>query len=313
MSAESLILSLQNTQQTTALLTASSIVTAIALYSLISAASVSVPFIADQIVFNAALRGKRFRLLFLGLLAASNASRMLFCFAQLFVTDSTVQWNETLFLIPPLLFFSTFTVILSLWSELIFQDDLRRFPASQLAVFLNGTLYLGFLVITLINHFQGQSFLRESLNLIAGYDALAACICIVCGCVICKKICAAVEEIPNFQWKQSGKLLWRLVAFCIISAGVFVLRSLCCILMGNIRTERFVFNSIKPIVWQLLTLILTEWIPTVALTILISPSSVSRHHCCKDDDRAYPFLGHSNDETHHTTWMESHYVPGEAG
>jgi hypothetical protein len=136
---------------------------------------------------SALIRGKRFKVLFLSMLTASNLFRFIFYLIQ--TVGSRVQfnlvWTEVLFVIPPLLFFSTFSVILCFWYQLISAStspvDADENKPSRFFLGLNVFVYSSLLVIGFASDNIGLSF---CLIFLGAVDLLAAFGCSVYGVVL---------------------------------------------------------------------------------------------------------------------------------
>eukprot|EP00475_Leptophrys_vorax_P009510 TRINITY_DN16305_c0_g1_i1.p1 TRINITY_DN16305_c0_g1~~TRINITY_DN16305_c0_g1_i1.p1 ORF type:complete len:366 (-),score=85.45 TRINITY_DN16305_c0_g1_i1:68-1165(-) len=239
------------------------------------------------------VRGRRFKALFLAMLTASNGLRFLFYFIQFVINmvqhqhrdreRSIVQlssvWNEILFLLPPLLFFSTFSVILCFWSQLLKGPsvDSSRIDNAEPSGFFLGLNFLVYLSILLIGFTSlnfGMGFFASCLVFLGAIDLLAAFGCCVYGVTLThrlRELNLANHDFvsDNVNSSRQSKILSRLAVFYIVSTGVFLLRCGMCVSMGIMSWERFILHEMGPWWWQLLMFSTTEWIPTLCLSWML--------------------------------------------
>jgi hypothetical protein len=234
------------------------------------------PPVASSETIAYAFRGHRVKKAFLALLGICNFMRSMFYFLQYGIGYGLVE--QVLYLVPSILFFSAFSAILKLWSELATRrgNETERdgmFGVALVAVNTMVYAVVAILVIATATDELGEfSFLRTCLLFIGSFDLLASIVCVITGIMLIKAV-----SFGSFQGRNSSNPLHdersrllrkRLTCFWILGSVVFLFRFAMCFSMGTVQWETAVFSFISPLVWQILTLALTEWIPTVLLCIL---------------------------------------------
>jgi hypothetical protein len=298
--------------------------------------SPSLPPIASSETLEAALRGHGVRTTFLVLLGICNCARAAFYFMQYALEYGLIE--QMMFVLPSVLFFSTFSVILKMWSEMVKREDDRVFGVGLVCV--NVVVY-AFITVLLVGiaagGFGSLSFLRVALLFIGGCDLLAAVACVSIGVVLTKKILFGSFQGRNsrdaLNDDRSKNMMRKLTWFWILSALVFLFRSAMCLSMGTLKWEEAVFSAIDPLTWQILSLTLTEWIPTLLLSMLVytKPSgnitvvtdgAVQKVYKSLAPKEEYPYLLIDEEKEckekipendHPTDFARSFVEPGEAG
>lgn len=234
--------------------------------------------------------GRTFRMWFLAFLSLSNLSRVAFLALEAFVYKTqnvTAWWNEFLFILPSMLFFSSISIVLSFWSQCISSakmsnsgaaEDQERstrgfcnalfFPVSGIR---SGFIVLNVLVYTALAGIAWNTYSSESSNLFMRYsmfflgtcDFIATTLCIYYGQGVARNLYSVVTQ-TGFH-----RLLRKIVFLCVICTAIFFLRGVYCMAMSSEALSSTILSNIPPYVFHGIVFSLTEWLPSLLLVWVI--------------------------------------------
>ena len=181
-------------------------------------------------------------------------------------------WNESVHAFPAFLFFTTYSLLLMLWAQLVHSlgrvdvDGARSVAPYYVA--LNGTVWTVFVGTAAITAMlrEYRPFPRLVLYTVGVVDALAALGFVVYGARVAR-VLGSRDATSIFSTRQ--RILRRVVAICVVCTTAFLFRGVYSLLVAaDVVDSFYAVRGVGHAAWEAIFLAATELVPSAVVLAL---------------------------------------------